>query len=148
MSVANSKIGLNSEIFEILIRCRHARHPRRSPSFDRHRRPAYKTGWPSCRHRGIGTHSASTPHLESQWEASSQPARFRSHDRRFMHPSHAPSSHSAVRYCPKAFDAAAFSPRTDVTKVPHAVFVQAGRSAWSEGTGPRIDRCRRGNATT
>ena len=27
-----------------MIRCRHARHPRRSRSFDRHRRPAYETG--------------------------------------------------------------------------------------------------------
>src|SRR6516165_1952427 len=67
------------------------RHPRRSRSFDRHHRSAYKTGWPSCRRRGIGAHSASTPHPESQSEPSSQPARFRSHDRRFMHPSHDPS---------------------------------------------------------
>src|SRR5215831_9384589 len=47
------------DFFEILVRCRHARHPRRSRSFDRHRRSAYKTGWPSCRRRGIGAHSAS-----------------------------------------------------------------------------------------
>src|SRR5215831_13041754 len=45
------------DFFEILIGCRHARHPRRSRSFDRHRRSAYKTGWPSCRRRGIGAHS-------------------------------------------------------------------------------------------
>jgi hypothetical protein len=65
MTVANCKICLNSGIFGVLIRCRHARHPRRSRSFDRHRRSADKTGWPSCRRRGIGAHSASTPHLES-----------------------------------------------------------------------------------
>jgi hypothetical protein len=34
LSVSNYKIGLNSGFFEILIRCRHTRHPRRSPSFD------------------------------------------------------------------------------------------------------------------
>jgi hypothetical protein len=45
----------------------------------------YKTGWPSCRRRGIGAHSASNPHPESQSEASSQPALFRSHYRWFMH---------------------------------------------------------------
>jgi hypothetical protein len=28
------------------------------------------------------------------------------------------------------------------TKVPHAVLAQARTSAWSEGTGQRIDRCR------
>jgi hypothetical protein len=44
LSVANYKIGLNSGVFEILIRCRHARHPRRSRSFDRHHRSAYKPG--------------------------------------------------------------------------------------------------------
>ena len=44
-----------------MIRCRHARHPRPLRSFDRHRRPAYKTGWPSCRRRGIGAHSTSNP---------------------------------------------------------------------------------------
>src|SRR5262244_2156593 len=102
-----------------------------------------KPGGPSCRRRGIGAHSASTPHPESQSEASSQPACFRSHDRRFMHPSHAPISYAALRYCPKAIHAAAFPSPTDQTKVSHAVFVQAQRSAWSEGAGPRIDRCRR-----
>jgi hypothetical protein len=39
--------------------------------------------------------------LESQSEASSQPARFRSDYRRFMHPSHAPGSHAAMSHCPK-----------------------------------------------
>jgi hypothetical protein len=38
--------------------------------------------------------------------------RFRSHDRRFMHPSYAPISYAALRYCPKAIHAAAFPPRT------------------------------------
>src|SRR5215471_289195 len=71
------------------------------------------------------------------------PARFRSHYRRFMHPSHASISHAALRYCPKAIHAAAFPSRTDETEVPYAVFIQARRSAWSEGAGPRIDRCRR-----
>src|SRR5215471_17955697 len=51
-------------------------------------------------------HSASIPHPESQSEASSQPACFRSHYRRFMHPSHAPISFAALRYCPKAIHAA------------------------------------------
>jgi putative transposase len=36
-------------------------------------------------------------------------------------------------YCPKVSDAAAFPSATDETKVPHAVCVQAQKSAWSEG---------------
>jgi hypothetical protein len=50
-----------------------------------------------------------------------------------MHPSHALISYAALRYCPKAIDAAAIPSRTDQTKVPHAVCLQARRSAWSEG---------------
>ena len=50
-----------------------------------------------------------------------------------MHPSHAPISHTAMRHCPKTIDAASFPSRTDETKVPHAVFVQAGRSACPKG---------------
>ena len=84
-----------------MIRCRHARHPRRSRSFDRHRRPAYKTGWPSCRRRGIRAPSASNAHPESQSEASSQPARFRPDYRRFMHPAPAPVSRAARWHGPK-----------------------------------------------
>src|SRR5262249_24549258 len=45
-------------------------------------------------------------------------------------------------------DAAAFPSRTDETKVPHAVCVYARQSAWSEGAGARIDRCRRCNEKT
>ena len=41
LSVANYKIGLNLGLFEILIRCRDVRHPRRFPPFDRHRFPPY-----------------------------------------------------------------------------------------------------------
>src|SRR5215467_2228263 len=52
---------------------------------------------------------------------------------------------SRMRRCPKAIDVAAFPSRTDQTGVPHAGCVQARSSAWSEGAGPRIDRCRRGN---
>jgi hypothetical protein len=63
----------------------------------------------------IGAYSASNPHPESQSKASSQPARFRSHYRRFMHPSPAPISHAAMRHCPKAIDAAAFPSRTDLS---------------------------------
>src|SRR5215471_4851528 len=61
-------------------------------------------------------------------------------DRRALHPSHAPISSAAMRYCPKGIDAAAFPSRPDESKVPHAVFIQARRSARSEGAGPRIDR--------
>src|SRR5215475_12948722 len=66
--------------------------------------------------------------LKSQ-SRSSQPARFPSHSRRFMQPSHAPISHVALRYCPKAIDAAAFPSRTDQTEVPRSVCLQARRSA-------------------
>ena len=38
-------------LFEILIRCRDVRHARHFRPFDRHRRPPYETGWPSCRRR-------------------------------------------------------------------------------------------------
>src|SRR5215813_12132714 len=100
--------------------------------------------------RAVVAESALTRHqlliLNRSWKL--QPACFRSHDRRFMHPSHAPISYAALRYCPKAIHAAAFPSRTHLTKVPHAVFIQAQRSAWSEGAGPGIDRCRRGNETT
>ena len=43
-----------------------------------------------------------------------------------------------MRYGPKAIDAAAFPSRTDETKVPHAVFLQARRSAGSEGAGQEL----------
>src|SRR5215467_4243539 len=68
--------------------------------------------------------------------------------RRFMHPAHAPFSRAAMWHCPKTIDAAAFPSPPDETKVSHAVFVRARTSAWSEGTGQRIDRCRRCNETT
>ena len=41
---------------------------------------------------------------------------------------------------PETLDAAAFPSRIDEKKVPHAVFLPARTSAWSEGTGQRIDR--------
>jgi len=143
-----TKIGLNSGIFGDFDTMAHARHPRRSHSCVRHRRSADKTRRPSRRRGGIGAHSASNPHPESQSEAISQAARFRSHDRRCMHPSHAPISHAVMRNCPKAIDAAAFPSRADETKVPHAVFIPAQSSAWSEGAGPRSNRCRRRDETT
>ena len=92
--------------------------------------------------------TASNPPPESPSEASFQPARFRPDYRRFMHPADVSISYAALRYCAKAIDAAAFSSRTDQTKVPQSVFVQARRSAGAEGAGPGIDRCRRGNETT
>src|SRR5215475_6690601 len=55
----------------------------------------------SCRRRGIGAHSASPPHPQSQSEARSRPACFRPHERRFMHPFHRPIAHAALRYCLK-----------------------------------------------
>src|SRR5215469_15512872 len=51
-----------------------------------------------------------------------------------MHP-------SRMLRCAIVLKPSAFPSRTDETKIPHAVFVQAQRSAWSEGAGPRIDRC-------
>jgi hypothetical protein len=78
-------------LFEILIRCRDVRHPRRFRPFDRHRFPPYKTGWPSCRRHRIRADWAPDPHPESQPEASSLSERLRPDYRRFTHPSHAPS---------------------------------------------------------
>src|SRR5262245_24167922 len=98
---------------------------------------------PGGRRRRIRAHSPSNPHPESPPEASSQPGCFRSDHRRFMHPAPALVSRAAMWYCPKAIDATAFPSPTDETKVSHAVFVRARTSAWSEGTGQRIDRCRR-----
>ena len=116
-----------------MIGCRHARHPRRSRSFNRHRCSAYKTRWPSCRRRGIGAYSASTPHPQSQSEASSQPACFRSRYRWFMHSSHAPIPYAALRHCPKAIHAAAFPSPTDQTKVSHAFSAKRRRRPGPKG---------------
>src|SRR5207247_78337 len=80
---------------------------------------------------------------ESRSETSSQPPRFGSDRRRFVHPSHASGTDCAILDRSPAVDSAAFPPDVDQTKVPKAVLRQTRPSGWSERTCQRTHRCRR-----
>ena len=77
--------------------------------------------------RAVVAESVLTRHqillLNRSRKASSQPARFRSHYRRFMHPAYASVSRAAMWHGPKTIDPATFPSPADETKVAQAVFV-------------------------
>src|SRR5216683_3772146 len=94
------------------------------------RRPPFSR----CR---VGARPTSTADPQSRPQACAQSARRGSYPRRFVHPLHAPGTHSPLRHRSEAFHSAASPQRADETKVPHVVFAPAPPAARPEGTEQR-----------